>query len=149
MIFIAHRGNINGVTSDENSPLQIDIALDMGFHAEVDVWVVNREIFLGHDGPEYKITEDWLYQRRKKLWIHCKNKEALEYFSFYGAKYNYFWHDKDVATLTSWGYVWVYPGNQPIKGSIAVMPEIFSETVRDCKGICSDYIRNYRERVSF
>lgn len=125
------------------------MALDMGFQVEVDVWVNRREIFLGHDGPEYKINESWLYDRRKKLWIHCKNKEALEYFSFYGGKFNYFWHDMDVATLTSWGYVWAYPGQQPIKGSIAVMPEIFKDDVFGCRGVCSDYIRDYRERMTF
>jgi hypothetical protein len=147
MIFIAHRGNINGKTPEENSPLQIDISLDLGFHSEVDVWVVNNEIFLGHDEPQYKVNTQWLYKRRKLLWIHCKNKEALEYFSYYGGRFNYFWHDTDMATLTSLGYVWAYPGKQPIKGSIAVLPELFMDDFGVCRGICSNFIKKYKKEV--
>ena len=55
-----------------------------------------------------------------------------------------FWHQEDDATLTSKGYIWAYPGKQPIKNSIAVMPEIYSDDVSKCIGICSDYIINYK-----
>jgi hypothetical protein len=37
---------------------------------------------------------------------------------------NYFFHQEDDITLTSKGYIWAYPGKQPIKNSIAVMPEL-------------------------
>jgi hypothetical protein len=41
--------------------------------------------------------------------------------------------------------IWAYPGKQPIKGSIAVMPEIYNDDLSACAGICSDYIKNYNE----
>jgi hypothetical protein len=37
-----------------------------------------------------------------------------------------------------------YPGKQPIKGSIAVMPEIHNDDLDACVGICSDYINDYK-----
>ena len=41
--------------------------------------------------------------------------------------------------------MWVYPGRQPIKNSIAVLPEMFNDDIKDCIGICSDYIKKYKE----
>ncbi len=58
---------------------------------------------------------------------------------------NYFFHNTDDCTLTSRGDVWVYPGKQPLKGSIAVMPEIHNEDISVCSGICSDNIINYKK----
>jgi len=36
-----------------------------------------------------------------------------------------------------------YPGKQPIKDSIAVMPELYNDDLSLCIGICSDYISKY------
>ena len=71
------------------------------------------------------------------------NIEALEFFNRFKSDINYFWHEYDTATLTSKNYIWAYPGKQPIKNSIAVMPEIHKEDINQCVGICSDYIKNY------
>ena len=57
---------------------------------------------------------------------------------------HYFWHQEDDITLTSQGYIWAYPGKQPIKNSIAVLPEIYKDKVDVCKGICSDKIELYK-----
>ena len=57
---------------------------------------------------------------------------------------NYFWHENDTMTLTSHGYIWVYPGKQPVKNSISVMPELNNDFVSGCAGICSDIIENYK-----
>ena len=62
-----------------------------------------------------------------------------------GSKFNYFWHQKDDVTLTSQGYIWAYPGKQPLKNSIAVLPEINKDDISKCSGICSDYIKDYKE----
>ncbi len=40
--------------------------------------------------------------------------------------------------------IWAYPGKQPIKGSIACMPEFDNDNVLLCKGICSDHIQYYK-----
>jgi hypothetical protein len=148
MIFISHRGNIDGKKVDqENTPEYIDAAIHLGFDVEIDLWVVNGEWYLGHDEPQYTTTFDWIEHRSNKLWVHCKNKEAVEYFienDFKCSDINWFWHENDMMTLTTFGYAWVYPGRQPIRGSIAVMPEINNDGVSQCMGICSDIIQMYK-----
>ena len=146
MILIAHRGNTNGrFESYENEPNYIDKAINEGFDVEVDVWVKDKDIFLGHDTAQYGVNFRWLKDRISKLWIHCKNIEAVEFFSKHEYDYHYFWHQEDTLTLTSHKYIWVYPGKQPIKNSIAVMPETYNDDISNCIGVCSDYIKNYRK----
>lgn len=144
MKLISHRGNIDGkFESYENEPNYIDKAIDLGYDVEIDIWVIDGVLFLGHDEPQYGVTQMWLNQRFGKLWIHCKNIEALEWFNSIGG-FNYFWHEEDTLTLTSRGFAWVYPGKQPVKNSIAVMPEIYNDDITKCIGICSDYIKKYK-----
>jgi hypothetical protein len=150
MKYIAHRGNTNGkFESWENEPTYIDKAIKEGFDAEVDVWYIKTEqfgwqLFLGHDKPDYGIDLRWFRDRLTKLWVHCKNVEALVYFQECGYPVNYFWHEEDTVTLTSLNYIWAYPGKQPIKSSIAVMPEINDESIEGCLGVCSDYVSKYK-----
>jgi hypothetical protein len=144
MILIAHRGNINGKNPElENSITYINEAIKLEYNVEVDVWMINGVLFLGHDKPQYKITLHWLDENIDYLWVHCKNLQAIEWFNITN-QYNYFWHQEDTVTLTSKGYIWAYPGNQPIKKSIAVLPELNNENVYECLGICSDYIQEYK-----
>jgi hypothetical protein len=146
MILIAHRGNIDGqFESYENEPNYIDKALKKGYDVEIDIWIIEGNFYLGHDKPQYGITLEWLDKRKNELWIHCKNIEAMEWFNSLFGTYNYFWHQEDTLTLTSKGYIWAYPGKQPIKNSIAVMPEIYNDDLSKCLGICSDYIQNYKK----
>jgi hypothetical protein len=145
MRLISHRGNIDGKIIDkENSPLYIDQAIKRNFDVEIDLWITENEFYLGHDKPEYPIKLDWMIERKDKLWIHCKNIEAIKYFNINQLDLNYFWHENDLMTLTSKGFMWVFPGKQPIKNSVAVMPEINDDNISECFGICSDYIQNYR-----
>ena len=150
MKYISHRGNINGkIELYENEPTYIDKAIKEGFDAEIDVWCIKTEqfdytLFLGHDAPQYKIEFKWFIDRISSLWIHCKNIEAVLFFQECQHKFNYFWHQNDDITLTSLNYIWAYPGKQPIKNSIAVMPEIKEDNVSLCFGICSDYIIKYK-----
>ena len=145
MVLIAHRGNTDGrFESYENEPNYIDKALKKGYDVEIDIWVIEGNFYLGHDKPQYGITLEWLDKRKNELWIHCKNIEVMEWFNSLFGTYNYFWHQEDTLTLTSKGYIWAYPGKQPIKASIAVMPEIYNDDISQCLGICSDYIQNYK-----
>ena len=145
MKLISHRGNINGpLPESENNPEYIDNAICLGYDIEIDVWMINEVLFLGHDKPQYKIDINWIDDRNHKLWVHCKNIEALEFFNRFKTDINYFWHEHDTATLTSKNYIWTYPGKQPIKNSIAVMPESNNDNIDKCIGICSDYIINYK-----
>lgn len=149
MILISHRGNLNGKIEEyENYPSYIESALNQGYDVEVDVWFVDGDWWLGHDEPQYMSSIHWLEERQDKLWMHCKNVEAvieLDSDNKHYNGFNYFWHENDTLTLTSLSFIWVYPGKQPIKGSIAVMPEIHSDDVSQCMGICSDYIENYKK----
>jgi hypothetical protein len=148
MIYISHRGNIDGKKPHlENQPEYIDDAIALGYDVEIDVWMIEGVLLLGHDEPQYGITQDWLNERYDHLWIHCKNIEAMEWFNIL-CSYHYFWHEEDTLTLTSRGVVWAYPGKQPIKGSIAVMPERSSDDVSICIGICSDVIKKYKDEIT-
>jgi hypothetical protein len=146
MKLISHRGNLKGPNEvRENSPYYIMEAIAEGYDVEVDLWWVDGKVYLGHDEPQYEVSNKWLGERIDKLWIHCKNIDAIIFFKESQYKFNYFWHEEDTITLTSQNYIWAYPGNQPIKNSIAVMPEINKEETNICLGICSDYIENYNK----
>lgn len=148
IIYISHRGNIDGRNPNlENEPSYIDLAIQKGFDTEIDIWVIDGIIYLGHDEPQYEINEQFLIDRKNKLWIHCKNYEAVIYFRSKENDYNYFWHQSDDLTLTSKKYIWVYPGKQPIKKSIAVMPELNNDDLSECIGICSDYVNKYKNQI--
>jgi hypothetical protein len=144
MILIAHRGNINGPNLLENEPSYIDLAISNGFDVEIDVWFVNGELFLGHDEPQYNVEFKWFVDRISKLWVHCKNVEAIIFFKNSQHAFNYFWHENDTLTLTSHNHIWVYPSKQPIQNSIAVMPEIYDDDTTQCLGICSDFVEKYK-----
>jgi len=141
--FISHRGNINGKNPNmENNPAYIDEAISAGYDVEIDIRVIGDKIYLGHDEPQYEVDYKWLAERYENLWIHCKNVESLDFVR--STRLHWFWHEEDTLTLTSNGYLWVYPGKQPIKNSIAVMPEINDDDVSSCLGVCSDVIEIYK-----
>ncbi len=145
-MIISHRGNIDGKNELlENSPDYIDNAISKGFDVEIDVWIdKSSKIFLGHDKPQYEIDISWLEERKNKLWIHCKNIDAVVFFNNI-KDFHYFWHQNDDVTLTSNSYIWAYPGKQPIRNSIAVMPEIFEDDTSDCLGVCTDFPIRYKK----
>lgn len=141
MILISHRGNLSGKQVYlENSPEYIDEAISLGFDVEIDIRLFDNNLYLGHDYPQYIVTKDWLLERTNKLWIHCKNYESISYFNHLSERFNYFWHQSDDLVLTSLGYIWAHPGKQPIENSIAVLPELLSDSIDNCLGVCSDYI---------
>lgn len=147
MILISHRGNISGPDpSKENKPSYISNAINTGFDVEIDVWLKNNKFYLGHDEPQYDVPFEWFVNNHTRLWIHCKNIDALQKLNELdkgGSHLNFFWHENDKATLTSKGYIWAYPGVK-CKNAITVMPEIENiKNVQDYKGVCSDYIMDY------
>ena len=165
MILISHRGNLNGKQPDnENHPDYILRAITAGYDVEIDVWFVDGKFKLGHDEPIYDFPFKLLENNFQKLWIHCKNIEAIVAIGEFPNEnlLNYFFHQEDDITLTSKGYIWAYPGKQPIKNSIAVKPELNEddfflikknntpnsklnkEDLTQAIGICSDYIEDYK-----
>jgi len=145
MILISHRGNTNGrFESYENEPSYIDKAMSIGYDVEIDVWFINGQLFLGHDNPQYGVDFRWFRDRISRIWVHCKNIEAVNFFRECQYEFNYFWHENDTITLTSFNFIWAFPGKQPIRESIAVMPEINNDDTSACIGICSDFIERYK-----
>lgn len=144
MILISHRGNINGKNPKrENSKEYIDEAIALGYDVEIDVWFKDGKLYLGHDEPQYQIKVGWLKKRRKSLWVHCKNIEAL--VELLDTKINFFYHVKEEMVLTSRKNIWAFPGKQPIKNSIAVLPERNKDDLSECIGICSDFVSRYKK----
>lgn len=141
MFYISHRGNLNGrIPERENSPEYIMEALNAGYDVEIDVWYLDDSFWLGHDYPQYKVGYEFLLN--EKLWCHAKNVDSLLEMKKYVI--HYFWHENDTLTLTSKNYVWSFPRHKSIKNSIVVLPELYETEMNNIKGICSDYISNYK-----
>lgn len=142
MKLISHRGNLIGKNSNfENKPFYILNAIKKGFDVEVDVWFVKSNFYLGHDFPEIKI--DFKFLKNKKIWCHAKNADAIPKLA--EIKAHYFWHQEDDYTITSKGFLWVYPGKKLIKNSICVQPKKISLFSKNCIGICSDKIELFKK----
>lgn len=141
MKLIAHRGLFNGPNKElENNPDQIEKAWNLGFDCEIDLLIIKKQLFLGHDNPQYKINHSFLEQG--PLWIHAKNLEALHYLT--STTLNFFWHQEDDYTLTSKGIIWAFPNKLVTNNTVMLMPEwndpTFNNLNLDCYGICSDWV---------
>lgn len=146
MIKISHRGNINGPQpNQENHPDYVQAALDLGYHVEVDVRLLDGDWYFGHDAPQYRVDPKFLHEACHGLWIHCKNIQSLHFLSECGPRYNYFWHENDAYVLTSRSYIWTFPGKEIIGDRhIAVMPELVDNwDWFQAFGVCSDYVGYY------
>ena len=119
----------------------------MGYDVEIDLRIKDNKLYLGHNEPQYLLDLDWFEKYHTKLWLHCKEIEVIEKLNqldLRGTYLNYFWHENDTLTITSKGYLWAYPGKQPINNSIAVLPELNGDDTSKSLGVCSDYIINYK-----
>jgi hypothetical protein len=138
---VAHRGNIDGPSENENHPDHIRAAIRNDFYVEVDIWRVNLEYYLGHDYPKYKVDDGFINQRH--LIFHTKNIEALWDLVRWG--YHCFWHKDDDYALTSQGYIWT---THEIFNSrtihMAQKQELFPNAYLWSAGICSDYVLKIR-----
>ena len=149
---ISHRGNVFGKLVDrENHPNYIQRALDLGYDVEIDLWYVGREWCLGHDGPHYMCSNVSQYLNDSRLWIHCKNVEALVMLEQWPHPIaaNYFFHNTDPVTLTSHNWIWAFPGIKVNSfKSICVMPELVGWNKDNIDnigfgGVCSDIIGEF------
>ena len=145
MKLISHRGNVNGPQKElENTPEQISRVLDQGYDCEIDLWLTDNKLWLGHDAAEYSINRDFL--EHPGLWIHAKNLPALAWLTT--TDFNYFWHQQDDFVITSHHYIWAYPGQPLTARSVAVMPEWnyrHDETRQlECFAVCSDFVAEFK-----
>lgn len=144
MKFISHRGNLSGpISSEENNPEKIKHCLSLGYDVEIDIWNVNEKFYLGHDEPNHEVSLEFLVN--KSLWCHAKNLQSLH--SMLQVKnINCFWHQNDDYTLTSHGYIWVFPNKPLIKNCIALIGNntLYSEKeLQECYAICGDSVEKY------
>ena len=61
MRIISHRGCLDGPDpSIENNLNQIDSAIKYSFDVEIDLWMLNNDLFLGHNEPlrEYQGADE-------------------------------------------------------------------------------------------
>jgi hypothetical protein len=141
MIIISHRGNLNGpAPATENREETILAAIDNGFDCEIDVWKYDGHLWLGHDGPDTETSLEFLERHESRLWVHCKNLDALIALK---NRFNCFFHDKDTYTLTSRGHIWGNIGSPMTVHTIQVMPERAGLTLSECWGVCTDYPIRY------
>lgn len=148
MKLIAHRGNISGPNHEmENEPSYILNTLSLGYDCEIDVRLIDNILYLGHDLPQYKIDINFLIENSDKLWIHCKNLDALNYLIDF-KELNIFWHNNDEYTITSKKYIWSYIGMKTTEKTICVMPELTNLYIENnfkcivCYAICTDFCLN-------
>ncbi len=154
MLLIAHRGNLEGPNkARENEPSYLKEAIEAGFDVEVDVWKIYHPVTvwrLGHDQPDYNVSEGFLKEIGPNAWFHAKNVFALNGLLALG--FRCFFHVRDAHTLTSDGYIWTYPGETLTSRSIDVMPESYPfhaprNTSIKPAGICTDIVKYYKKRL--
>ena len=59
MKIICHRGNTFGPDPEnENKPEVIDYCINQGHDIEIDLWVHNNDLYLGHDEPVFPVPMD-------------------------------------------------------------------------------------------
>lgn len=127
-----------GPSYKENQPSYVLDTIDLGYDVEIDLWMISGFLWLGHNGPQYLIQDQFLIDNGSKLWIHCKNLDALDYLNTNYKQLNYFWHQEDDFTLTSQGYIWTYPGKETT--SLSIIVDLDGKTEYNCYAICSDYV---------
>lgn len=139
---ISHRGNLLGKNEiNENKTDHIDKAINKGFDVEIDLWLKDSDIYLGHDKPIDKLQLNWIENRSKKLWVHCKNIEIIDFFVANKIDLNFFFHQEDDLTLTSKSFLWVYPGKPFTKNAILVTNKVDDLYNKNEKpyGVCTDF----------
>lgn len=145
MIFICHRGK-KTKEEPENDIENIIKNLKLGYDCEVDVWLINKIFYIGHDEPIKKV--DKVLLQNKHIWCHAKNTEALQYMV--ENNFNTFWHQEDDYTITSKGFIWTYPGKPLVKNCVAVKPELVNYDLKDlkmCYAICTAEVQKYKQLI--
>lgn len=144
MRLISHRGNIVGKNpTRENSPSYIDTAISAGYEVEVDINYMNGKFYLGHDTPDYEISEQWMIKRRDSVWFHCKNLDAATELCKL-SDFKFFCHTSDSFVMTSTNHIWVHDLTMSLSKK-CIIPLLSDEDVINYKGglvyaVCTDYI---------
>jgi hypothetical protein len=103
MIYIAHRGNITGPSSEENKIAYLEHAYNQGFGIEVDVQEYNGKLYFGHDEPQELFKYELV--NKPNVFVHLKDIKSAEILGS-DNKLNMFSHDTDAYVFTSHGFIW-------------------------------------------
>lgn len=151
MILIAHRGNVNQIIPErENAPDYINEAIAQGYDVEMDVRLIDRTLFLGHDTPDYQISLEWLLQRKEWLWVHCKNFAALQ--ALIDEDLRIFYHQKENHTIiNNCNIIWSHELSEASRKSI--IPLLSAEELENYPkysdkvyGVCSDFVERVKAK---
>tara|TARA_R110000824_G_scaffold352568_2_gene539625 strand:+ start:348 stop:806 length:459 start_codon:yes stop_codon:yes gene_type:complete len=144
---ISHRGNVNGQNIErENTLSYIDEANFLGYDVEIDVWMSNGYLYLGHDCAKTRIDYSCLVDRQDFLWIHCKNFQALSFLSSF-CDLKTFFHENERYTYISNGVIWAHDISDIDNNCIIPLLEekqILDWTKQNVYGICSDYVELFK-----
>jgi hypothetical protein len=146
MILIAHRGNFDGPNpNQENKLTYLEQAINNGYEVEVDVRMYKNKIYTGHDEPLDLLNSRWLKRFHNKLWIHCKDVQTLKYFGN-SNQYNYFWHENDMFTITSNGFILSHVDNNinELSGKFVKINFNNKKINGNFIGILSDHLIKYK-----
>jgi len=145
---ISHRGNIIGpITNKENRPSYIDCALQLGLDVEVDIRYIDGKYWLGHDKPDYEVSETWILNRKNNLWFHCKDLNSAHALGKLDNTIIRFCHSTDDFVLVSNNTIWVHNLKLELNSS-SIIPLMsiwdiihFNNNYTDkiIHGICTDY----------
>ncbi len=151
--WILHRGLSSGPSAAvENCEATLKTRLAEGWGVELDIWVVDGQVYLGHDwsaAERQPLANADFFLQAERAWVHCKNLPALAWMcEQVGRRCRFFVHDSDEATLTSACEPWCYPGKWAGPQSICVLPERSATAAaaaaavfgRVNAGVCSDYL---------
>lgn len=143
MKLISHRGNINSIKPElENRILYIQEAIDLEYDVEIDIRLIDKKLFLGHDTPDDEVSLQWLLDRKNNLWIHTKNFEALSYLIDCDLKV--FYHQKEQhAIINNCNIIWSHNIDDANEKSIIPLlsiNDIIKFNKKNVYGICSDYV---------
>jgi hypothetical protein len=155
MLIISHRGQLDGpCPSTANNPQQILKLLTIypGLHFELDLWITDCGLFLGHDSPDYSVSTTILDLLSSRSIFHIKHVDSASHRSMLLLSKvcnscHYFAHDLDSFTITSRGLIWVHPKMGVLPNTVAVMPEhtvprsdlnrFFTDLT--VSGVCTDF----------
>ncbi|MFN7656536.1 MAG: hypothetical protein ACK5OW_01980, partial [bacterium] len=115
-----------------------------GYEVEIDLRYICDKFYLGHDTPDYEVSETWLKLRKEKLWIHCKDLDSANKLIEIGG-FMFFCHNSDPYVLTSNKFIWVHDLTRNLSSKSTIIPLLNIQDIDDYNkdvvyAVCSDYV---------
>jgi hypothetical protein len=148
MKIYSHRGNLDGPSEWENNPSHVKEAIEEKFYIEVDCWYHEENLWFGHDEPIHKVSWDFVRQNEFQLVLHAKDFKTLAWLR--NRDVHHFYHEHDPYTITSHGWIWMYPDADRDYDYLTIMalPEqanLFDPSyLPGIGGVCTDYPHNWK-----